>query len=436
MKVTRRNFIKGVAAAGALTWAKKWIGVKNVFSGDPKSRIFRVDECPEHDGQMRHKGIDTLLNLLAENGIALYHTNKAHRWGGSSGLIEADDVVLIKVNCQWKCRGTTNTDVLRGLIHRILQHPDGFNGEVVVFENGQGRGGFDGLTQGGSAYSSWPRVDNNVCVNAEEQDLLTVDYLVYSVFKNDQVSSYLLDPVRSIFITNSDRITNGYRKISGISYPCFTTLMEHRIEMLEGIWTGAEYLDKLKLINLPVLKTHNGTGITGALKHTYGILSMKDGNSDIRHYSQSGTQCGKIWGLVRAPDLNIVDCIWVSPDSLTGYPESTTYRSNTLLAGIDPVALDYYGSKHILYPLGGPYKGQHNPDTHSGLINHLTGAQDFINGTGGIFGEPAQIGDEKIEVLSASAGGTVDKSRDTSSKSGDSSSGGGGGGCFVTCTHS
>jgi hypothetical protein len=77
---------------------------------------------------------------------------------------------------------------------------------------------------------------------------------------------------------------------------------------------------------------------------------MDDGSIGIRHYSESGTQCGKMWELVKAPDLNILDCIWVSPDSLAGYPASTTYRANTLVAGIDPVALDYYGSKHI----GGP----------------------------------------------------------------------------------
>ncbi len=429
MKVTRRDFIKGVAAASALTCASNWIGAKNVFSNDPKSRIFRVYECPVHDGQMRHKGLDTLLDLLAENGFKFYRTNKAHQWGGPAGIIEANDVVLIKVNCQWKCRGTTNRDVLRGLIHRILEHPDGFNGEVVIFENGQGRGGFDGLTQGGSAYSSWPAVDNQAYVNAEEQNLLTVDYLVYSVFKNDPVSSFLLDPVRSVFIAGSDNITNGYRKISGVSYPCFTTLMEHRIELQKGIWTGSEYADNVKLINLPVLKTHAGTGITGALKHTYGILSMADGSSGIRHYSESGIQCGKMWGLVKAPDLNILDCIWVSPDSLAGYPVSTTYRANTLLAGIDPVALDYYGAKHILYPLGGPYQNRHNPDTDPGLINNLVGAQDYINNAGGIFGEPAQMGDENIAVLSASAGGEIDEGRNISS-----GSGGGSAGCFISTT--
>ena len=424
MKVTRREFIKGVAAAGAITCAGKWVGVDQVLSDNSKSQIFRAYACPVHDGQMRHRGLDTLLDLLAENGLKFYRTGKTHPWGGPAGIIDSHDVVVIKVNCQWKCRGTTNTDVLRGLIYRILQHPDGFNGEVVVFENGQGRGGFDGITQGGSAYDSWPEVDNEICINAEEQQLLTVDYLVYNVFKNDPVSSFLLDPIRSIFIPSSENVTNGYRKISGVSYPCFTSLMGNRIELREGLWTGSEYADNLKLINLPVLKTHAGTGITGALKHTYGILSMDDGSSGIRHYSKSGTQCGKMYVLVRPADLNILDCIWVSPDSLAGYPVTTSFRANTLVAGVDPVALDYYSSKHILYPLGGPYQSRHNPDADPGLSNHLSDAQDFINASGGIKGEPARRGEENIEVLSVSAGGESAGSRDIG--------GGSGSGCFIT----
>jgi hypothetical protein len=95
-----------------------------------------------------------------------------------------------------------------------------------------------------------------------------------------------------------------------------------------------------------------------------------------------------------------------------------------LLAGIDPVALDYYGSKHILYPLGGPYQSRHNPDADPSLIAHLSDAQDFINASGGIAGEPARRGDENIEVISASAGGESDGDRDTGGGGGSSS-------CFI-----
>lgn len=432
MTFSRRQFIKGVAAAGALACAGGLISGRRAFSAGDKSRIFRVDDCPVPDGRLEHQGLDALLDLLAENHITFYQTAGSHPWGSPEGIVAVDDVVAIKVNCQWKCRGTTNTDVLQGLIYRILEHPDVFKGEIVIFENGQGRGGFDGLKQGGSAYSSWPEIEDGIFINAEDENRLTVDYLVHTVFKSDPVSSYLLDDVRSRFIDDSEHITDGYRRIEDVSYPCFTSGGGNRIELREGIWNGSEFDSNLKFFNIPVFKHHAGTGVTGALKNTYGILSMADGKSGIRHYSQSGTQCGKMYSLVRAPDLTIMDCIWVSPDSLRGYPEDRTYRSDILLAGVDPVALDYHASKEILMPLGGDHADEHNPDRFSGLINHLEGALQTINANGGIDGEPARMGDENIEVLAASAAGASGKSDsevpDTNSSGGG---GGGSGGCFI-----
>jgi uncharacterized protein (DUF362 family) len=418
--VTRREFIKGVTATGLLASLSGAIGPRTAFSQGDKSQIFRVYQCPVHDGQLRHVGLDTLLDLFTENGVEFYRTDSDHPWGGPGGIIDRDDVVLIKVNCQWKCRGTTNTDVVRGLIYRILQHPDGFNGEVVIFENGQGEGSFDGNPDSWGHYAPWPEIDNGIYVNAEQETVLTVDYLVNTVFKDYPVSSYLLDSIQSNFISGSDHSTDGYRMVSDVSYPCFTTAGGHRIESREGIWNGSGHDANLKLINVPVLKTHGGTGITGVLKHSYGILSMADGHSDIRHYGESGTQCGKMWSLVRIPDLNILDCIWVSHESLGGYPPEATRRTDILLAGIDPVALDYYGSKHVLLPLGGSRAHEHDPDSFPGLINHLVGAQDFINANGGIGGEPTRMGDDNIEVFSASGGGSV-----------TTGGGGGGGGCFI-----
>ncbi len=403
IEITRRDFIKGISVTGTLAYLNGFGRVKKTYANGEKSQLFCVENCPVHDGHYRHVGMDALIDVLAMNGLKLFRTNKSHRWGSPQGVIDVNDVVLIKVNCQWKCRGTTNTDALRGLIYRILQHPDGFKGEIVIFENGQGRGGFDGILQGGSSYDAWPDIADNIHINAEEETLLTVDYLVHTVFKDYPVSSFLLDPVRSTFIASDDYVTDGYRIVSDISYPCFTSSGGNRIELYEGIWNGSEHAANLKLINFPVFKHHGGTGVTGSLKHVYGILSMSDGYSNIRHYNQSGIQCGKMIQLVRVPDLNIIDCIWVSHESLRGYPPATTYRTNKLVAGIDPVALDYYASKHILYPLGGSLVSEHDPDTFNGLINHLAGAMNYINSNGGIGGNPVQTGDDNIYVHTVNA---------------------------------
>jgi len=398
-RLTRRDFMKGAGAAGALLWLGPIDQARALVSRQGNSTIYKVEDCPVHDTDTRHRGVDALLKLMADAGTPLYQTTDPHPWGGPNGMIAPDDVVLIKVNCQWKCRGTTNTDVVRGLIHRLLQHPEGFLGEIVIIENGQGQGAFDGDPRAWGSYAPWPQIDNGIYINAEEENTLTVDHLVNTVFSDAPVSSYLLDPLRSTFISSSDHSTDGYRKVSDVSYPCFTSSGGHRVELKEGIWTASGHSNNLKLINIPVFKHHDGTGITGALKHTYGILSMSDGYSSKRHYSASGSQCGKMWIEVRSPVLNIIDCIWVSHKSLCGYPPDTTQRTNTLLAGIDPVALDYHASKHIILPLGGNYANYHNPDTYSGLINHLTGAMDYINQNGGIGGEMTHQGDNNIDVV-------------------------------------
>jgi hypothetical protein len=85
---------------------------------------------------------------------------------------------------------------------------------------------------------------------------------------------------------------------------------------------------------------------------------------------------------VRAPILNILDAIWVSHRSLTGYPADTTFRANQILAGQDPVALDYWAAKYILYPQDS--NPRHHPD-FQGIDRWLTDARDAINTRGGLY---------------------------------------------------
>ena len=106
-------------------------------------------------------------------------------------MISSDDIVLIKVNAQWKYRGCTNTDLIRGLVQRILDHPDKFTGEVVIFENGQGRGSLNCDT-----YPSY--ANGHIHANANNASH-TFIYMVNSIFSDPRVSSYLLDPIRGKF---------------------------------------------------------------------------------------------------------------------------------------------------------------------------------------------------------------------------------------------
>jgi hypothetical protein len=385
--LSRRTFCKAVAGGLCIPLLGPFNRFVSAATPDPLSSIFWVKNIPnqpflpEGSGNY-HAGIEWLLALMGENGRKFYCSPQETALGGPDGLIQADDVVLIKVNGQWKYRGCTNSDIIRGLIQRILDHPDGFNGEVVIFENGQGRGSLNCDTR--SNYT-----DSLVHANANDERHSFL-YLVNSIFRDARVSSYLLDPIRSRFIAADDHHTDGYRKYEDVSYPCFTTARGTRIELKEGIWRGDGFDQNLKLINVPVLKHHDtgGSEITASLKHLYGVLSMSDGQSTFRHYSGLGNTCGKMMVSIRTPVLNIIDAIWVSHLSIKGYPADTTFRANMLLASQDPVALDYWAAKYMLYPID--FNNRHHPD-YSGILTWLSGAEQIINQRGGLYNPEAGI---------------------------------------------
>jgi len=377
----RRDFVKlGLAGAAAIPFA----GCGTTPTSEPPptettSPLFRVSQIPNQaiSGGNRHSGVDALLDLMGRNGLKFYRTSSAGTENGANGLIAADDIVLIKVNAQWKYRGCTNSDLVRGVIQRILEHPDGFQGEVVIVENGQGRGSLNCDTS--SSYG-----DSAVHANAEN-DQHSFLWLVNSQFQDARVSAYLLDPIRGDFINDSDHQTPGYRRLENVSYPCFTTAGGRRVELGQGVWNGSAFNHNLKLINIPVLKHHDtgGSEITGALKHMYGLVSMSDGQSNFRHYGGLGETTGKMMVTVHTPALSIMDAIWVSHAAITGYPASSTFRANQIVASQDPVALDYWAAKNILYPIDS--NERHRPD-YPGINAWLSAAMTTINGRGGFSG--------------------------------------------------
>ena len=369
---TRREVIR-VAGAGLIYVLLAPFARLAEAAKKAKSKLFWVYKIPKKPfrgnfGRNHHVGVDCLLHLMGAKNLKFYRSKRTDLLSGPKGMIAADDIVLVKVNGQWKYRGCTNSDVIRGLIQSVLEHPDGFTGEVVIVENGQGVGSLRGIAREGSY------LDASVQANANNR-LHTFEYLVDTVFNEPRVSSYLWDPIRWRFLDSSEHEVDGYRRIDNVSYPCFTTAAGNRVELREGIWHGSGYSQNLKLINVPVLKHHDqgGSEITASLKHMYGVLSMEDVRYDFRHYDGLGETCGKMFALVRAPVLNIIDAIWVSQESVWGIAAT---RVNQLVASQDPIALDYWAAKYILYPID--QDERHHPN-FPGIAVWLNDARDIIN---------------------------------------------------------
>jgi len=298
-------------------------------------------------------GFERLLGLMAENGLRFYNSTRVTDLGGPGGLISADDVVIIKVNSQWDQRGGTNTDLVRSIIQAIVDHPDGFRGEVVVADNGQAQYGAQG--HGGSL--DW------ASNNARDHGQSILD--VVNGFKpTHRVSAYLWDTITNNVVSEyadgdsedgyvvSTKVAASTSSIS--AYPKFTTEYGAMISFRHGVYSPAEndYVGKLKVINVPVLKTHMIYGVTGAVKHYMGVTSdrLTSGLGYSAHSSVGRGGMGTLMAQTRVPDLNVLDAIYVNARPEDG--PRTTYGDasevKVIAASTDPVALDYWAAKHIL----------------------------------------------------------------------------------------
>ena len=311
--------------------------------------VFVVDHVPvPAAGSPHHQGVQALIRFLDEGGVSLYKSAADFPGAGLDGIIAATDVVLIKVNAAWDQRGMTNTDVVHGLITAILEHPDGFTGEVVLVEN----------CEGGPDY--------NQVYNNAENPAQSFQAVVNSYGDPGRVStsSWWSFTDNAVYEFDSGDMRQGYVLLgNNVSYPKFITGRGTCVSLRNGVWTGSGYdKSRLKLINVPVLKSHNATGVTASLKNYMGVQSTHMTRNVHYDLIYNGFM-GRMMNETIYPCLNIIDAIWVSPSHPDGpaAPYAKAVRTDILLAGTDPVALDWYAGKHVLYRVSG--YGRHDPDT-------------------------------------------------------------------------
>ncbi|MFN8178601.1 MAG: DUF362 domain-containing protein [bacterium] len=368
-------------------------------SSDYVARVYLVDNAGGPSG-LHHLGVDELLTCLGAGGQPFYKSETIGPESGPNGIIAADDVVLVKINAQWNQRGGTNTDVLKGLIARILEHPDGFTGEVVVVENTQGVGSLDFAEN-----------------NAEDHSQSATDVVNRFASLGKPVSAFLWDTIRTTSVLDYDQgnAQNGYvigpysGDVQGcVSYPKFHTAGGHFVSLKRGIWDplhGTFDDTRLKFLTVPVLKCHAATyGVTASLKIHVG--SMTTALSTNTHGSVRYGMLGKFLGEVRMPDLVVLDCMYIlarpSAGPACSYAQATTM--NKLMAGVDPVAIDMWATKNLLVPaiLANGYTSypMQDPDNPGSIFRIYLDAACAQLLAAGI---PATNDLSRIEVLRSSA---------------------------------
>ena len=307
--------------------------------------VFLINEA--RSGQPdRFGGVDDLVTLMGVGGKKWHRSWVERISSGPAGMIAVDDVVLIKINAQWSQRGGTNTDVLRGVIRTIVEHPDGFHGEIIVADNGQGSG-------------SLVRTQNNAEDNSQSTQRVVSDFraegwrisaVLWDSMGYTSCKEYSEGDDNDGYVVNASR--DAVTQIT-VSYPKFQTIDGTSISYKHGIWNAdseSYEADRLKVINIPVLKTHRIYAITAGVKNHMGVVTRNLGTNS--HNSVEFGGMGSILAEVRMPDLTILDCIWIL--ARPGWGPQAGYANasfrNQLVAGTDPIALDMWAAKHVLLP--------------------------------------------------------------------------------------
>jgi uncharacterized protein (DUF362 family) len=318
-------------------------------SNEDASKIYAITGTNGADN-----GMDRLIDLMAENDQPFYRSSMEMVAQGTTGYIGTNDVVLIKVNCQWGERGGTNTDLVSSIIRVILDHPEDWKGEIIVADNGQAQ--YGGAGRGGSL--DWPTnnaqtktqsVQNVVDMYATRSKVSTC---LWDEFTENVVQEFAEGDSEDGFVVNTTVITTTGTMVS---YPKFTTPYGTQVSFKYGVYKPEieDYdSDKLKVINVPVLKTHMIYGVTASIKNYMGVPSDKltAGLGYRAHRTVGDGGMGTLMAETRVPTLNIVDAIYINaiPKDGPKTPYSHATETNIIAASTDPVAIDYWASKNVL----------------------------------------------------------------------------------------
>ncbi|MDR1537788.1 MAG: DUF362 domain-containing protein [Clostridiales bacterium] len=290
-------------------------------------------------------GVERLIKLMEENGQPFYRTAQS-----PEGIIASDDIVILKINCQWDKRGGTNTDLIKSVAKAISAHPDSFTGEVIVADNGQKQFGSRGV--GGSLdwddANSLSKDQSALDVVNELKDSMNISGSLWDEITMNKVAEYDTGDMEDGFVVEEQILPAGLE----VSYPKFESEYGRKISFKRGVWDEANQayeMDRLKIINMPVLKTHALFQVTGAIKSYMGTTASKL-TGQRSHNSVSAGGMGAQMAGSRVPALNIMDMIWIGSEHGPGIIYENASETDMIAASTDPVALDFWCAKNVLIP--------------------------------------------------------------------------------------
>jgi hypothetical protein len=383
---TRRKFLKKLMAAGAALALGPNAGSRAAL---PRRNSI---------------GVATLYRALngspSENMLQVLDL-----MGGIEKLVGYEDVVLLKPNVQWWNQGAANLSAVGTFVDLIMERPGGFAGEVVMAENCHRGPKPWNSTNSGWAHPFQINADlpgihhyNDLSAHLKGRygnrfstcHWVNRDVGSRRVYGPDEGPGYVYcDGTGGVPLLSCHNGAQGedHRKVI-MSYPIFETDQGTLVDFRHGIWEKGSYTGRpFRFINFAALNHHSAyCGATSAVKNYMGITDLSGGpdphaggrltgeyynfhSFPFNKWSPGpvpgliGAEVGLFMKTIRRADLNITTAEWVGLSSRTEHPVA---RTRAVLASEDPVALDYHGSKYLLYP--NSKLSIHDPDRKTGPL--------------------------------------------------------------------
>jgi hypothetical protein len=442
MALSRRGFVGlgalGAAGAAAFALRRKLKARLSAWTRDPA--FAATPPLVPHDPARDKRTI-----AVARGGAPADNVDAAlgKLPGGLGGVIGGDDVVIVKVSAQWWNQGMTNVAAARRVVEQVLAVP-GFTGEVIVFENthfqlADGSGlsrawtrpsernvdvpGWDKLGDLQRHFAGDARVSFVGLVDGGKSSLAgdhwhdpSHQHGVYGgdgrggIAAGDARDGYHWDFARAFRLKKS-WIEHAQ---TPLTWPRFTSPRSGLVvDLADGVMRreGGRLVAeqrRLKWISVVTANEHAATGFTGCCKSAMGVVDMSAGRlgSDARvqgyqsvHYFGSPDATWRMAGplahfalKVRAPDLYVVAAEWVAATP-AGVPwdgekqdirmaEASAFRTRTVVAGTDPVAIDAWCVRELLMPIRGANAAMLDLDDPDSKVSRFLRYYRLVYGSG------------------------------------------------------
>jgi Domain of unknown function (DUF362) len=407
MAITRRKLLIGGGAVGTIGAAAF------VFRSRVRrliSRATRDKDFTATPALLPHRPDEARTIYSASGAPPAANVDAIFDKIGIEKIVGEDDVVIIKVAAQWWNQGMTNVAAARRVIERVLARPN-FRGEVVVFENthfrlADGSGlsrAFTRPSERNVDVDGWSTLGDLVA-HYKPQNLPVSFVGLVDAATSELAGDPWHDPAHTHGVYGGDgrgpiatgELRDGYhwdftrtfaKKRSWVdtartplTWPVFSSPRSKlRIDLADGVFEGPTKTSrKLTWISLVNVNQHGSTGMTACCKSAMGVVDMSagrfgtdprsDGYQSVHYFGNpdaSWRMAGPLAQFareVRTPDLYLAVAEWVAlepPPNVAWDGDrqdirlegSTAHRANTIVAGTDAVAVDWWAAKHVLAPI-------------------------------------------------------------------------------------